>query len=79
MVRNSLQVTESLPSKPSGCMVAKHHKMCKLVNCSCPSNITSCLRAPGRATEEPSQTTEHTHAGRQVPYTYSIGASGRNA
>jgi hypothetical protein len=33
-------------------VLARHHKICKLANWSHPSNITSCSRAPGRATEE---------------------------
>jgi hypothetical protein len=33
-------------------VLAKHYEMCKLANWSCPSNITSCSRAPGCATEE---------------------------
>jgi hypothetical protein len=33
-------------------VLAKHHKMCRLGNWSRPSNITSCSRVPGRATEE---------------------------
>jgi hypothetical protein len=30
-------------------VLARHHKMCKLVNWSRPSNITSCSRTPGHA------------------------------
>jgi hypothetical protein len=33
-------------------VLAKHHRKCKLANWSRPSNITSCSRAPGCATEE---------------------------
>jgi hypothetical protein len=42
----------------------KHHKMCKLANWSRPSNIISCSRVPGRATEEQAkQLNIPTHAG----------------
>jgi hypothetical protein len=33
-------------------VLARHHKMCKLANWSCPNNITSCSHAPGHATKE---------------------------
>jgi hypothetical protein len=33
-------------------VLARHHKMCNLANWSRTSNITSCSRAPGHATEE---------------------------
>jgi hypothetical protein len=33
-------------------VLAKHHRKCKLVNWSHPSNITACSRAPGHPTED---------------------------
>jgi hypothetical protein len=34
------------------CVLAKHHRKCKLADWSRPSNITSCSCVPGCATEE---------------------------
>jgi hypothetical protein len=56
-------------------VLARHHKMCKLVNWSRSSNITSFSCTPGRATEEQANQ-KYTREKSQAP-NYPIGALGR--
>jgi hypothetical protein len=58
-------------------VLAKHNKMCKLANWSRPNNITSCLRATGRATEEQAKQPNIHICGVCQAANYPIGAPGR--